>query len=163
MKRPPLYILAGGLGTRLRSVTGENIPKPMVEVFGKPFLYWLLKHYVNQGFSDITLCTGYKAEMIEDYEWPAPVKYLKDDGVLKGWARITETNIWVINGDTYIPQPLPYVDYYSCVLSCGDIDAGAQYIAHSPIHITPCYAFYDIGTPEGLEKFKEDEDFSHAL
>lgn len=57
-------ILAGGLGTRLRSVVGEQ-PKVLAEVNGQPFLALLLRHLENFGFRRVVLCTGYKAEEVE--------------------------------------------------------------------------------------------------
>ncbi len=65
----PLLILAGGLGSRLRSVTGDQVPKPMVDVLGKPFLYWLIKDLTNQGVRRIWLSVGYQRTRITSYPW----------------------------------------------------------------------------------------------
>jgi len=46
-------ILAGGLGTRLRNVI-KDIPKPMAEVGGKPFLEYLIKYLNDQGMKRIS-------------------------------------------------------------------------------------------------------------
>lgn len=59
-------IPAGGKGTRLRPYT-EEIPKPLVEVAGKPLLYYTLKTLEKLKVKDIILVNGYKAEMIEEY------------------------------------------------------------------------------------------------
>lgn len=57
-------ILAGGLGTRLRSVVSDR-PKPLAEVNGRPFITYLLEQLINSGLKRVVLCTGYKGEMIE--------------------------------------------------------------------------------------------------
>ncbi len=59
-------ILCGGKGTRLREYT-ENIPKPLVEIGGKPIIWHLMKIYANYGFKDFILCLGYKGEIIKEY------------------------------------------------------------------------------------------------
>ena len=59
-------ILAGGLGTRLRSVA-PNVPKPMADVNGRPFLCFLLDCLLPQGVSKAILSVGYKHETIRDY------------------------------------------------------------------------------------------------
>jgi len=64
----PAIILAGGLGTRLRSVESER-PKPMVEIFHKPFLHWLILSLQNVGFDHFIFSMGYKATYIENYSW----------------------------------------------------------------------------------------------
>ena len=61
-----VVILCGGLGTRLREET-EFIPKPMVEIGGKPILWHIMKIYAYYGFREFILCLGYKGEMIKDY------------------------------------------------------------------------------------------------
>ncbi|HEY2772077.1 MAG TPA: sugar phosphate nucleotidyltransferase [Solirubrobacteraceae bacterium] len=70
---PRVVILCGGRGTRL---TGQNgaIPKPLVEIGGRPILWHVIQIYLAQGFTRFLLLTGYKAELIErfvdDERWP---------------------------------------------------------------------------------------------
>ena len=64
-----LLILAGGLGSRLRSVTRDKVAKPMVDVLGRPFLYWVIEDLVLQGFRQIWLSLGHKGETITAYPW----------------------------------------------------------------------------------------------
>lgn len=59
-------IPAGGKGTRLRPYT-EEVPKPLVEVAGKPLLYYTLETLKRLKVRDIILVNGYKAHMIEEY------------------------------------------------------------------------------------------------
>ena len=59
-------ISCGGQGTRLREYT-EVIPKPMVEVGGRPILWHIMKIYSHYGFKDFTLCLGYKGDTIRNY------------------------------------------------------------------------------------------------
>lgn len=61
-----VVILAGGLGSRLGHVT-ELIPKPMVEIGGKPIIWHIMKIYAHQGFNDFIIALGYKANVIKDY------------------------------------------------------------------------------------------------
>lgn len=61
-----VVILAGGLGSRLGHVT-ELIPKPMVEVGGKPILWHIMKIYSYFGYNEFVLALGYKANVIKDY------------------------------------------------------------------------------------------------
>jgi len=75
-KKPPVVILCGGRGTRLRERTRE-IPKPLVEIGGEPIVGHVIELYAAQGFSRFLLATGYKGEMIARYAaaraWPADV------------------------------------------------------------------------------------------
>lgn len=61
-----VVILAGGLGTRLSEET-KLIPKPMVEIGGKPILWHIMKIYSHYGFNDFIILTGYKSHIIKDY------------------------------------------------------------------------------------------------
>jgi glucose-1-phosphate cytidylyltransferase len=71
---PCVVILCGGRGTRLQERT-RSIPKPLVEIGGRPILWHVMQIYLAQGFRRFVLCTGYKEEMIEDFAssepWPA--------------------------------------------------------------------------------------------
>ena len=59
-------ILCGGFGTRLGTET-QKIPKPMIQINGKPLVEWIIKTYVKYGFEDFILLTGYKHKVIESY------------------------------------------------------------------------------------------------
>ena len=59
-------ILAGGLGTRLRSVVAD-VPKCMAPVAGKPFLYYVIGHLKKEGITDFIFSVGYKSESIIDF------------------------------------------------------------------------------------------------
>lgn len=105
-------ILAGGMGTRLKSVTGE-LPKPMVDVGGIPFLYRLMKRLESQGCSRIVLSLCYRADfIIEQVTKDMPVKCIVDfaveelpldtGGAIKLASKfITKSQFIVLNGDTY--------------------------------------------------------------
>ena len=49
----PCLILAGGLGTRLRPVLGEAMPKALASIDGEPFLSWMLRWLSQQGVTDV--------------------------------------------------------------------------------------------------------------
>ena len=61
-----VVILAGGMGTRLAEET-DIIPKPMVEIGGKPILWHIMKHYAYFGFNEFIIALGYKQELIKDF------------------------------------------------------------------------------------------------
>jgi len=61
-----VVIFAGGLGTRMREET-EFKPKPMVEIGGIPILVHLIEIFARQGFTDIIVLAGYKAQYIKSY------------------------------------------------------------------------------------------------
>ena len=59
-------ILCGGLGTRLGKIT-KQLPKPMVDVSGKPFLEHLLIQLKKNGIKKVLLLVGYRSEVIKKY------------------------------------------------------------------------------------------------
>jgi glucose-1-phosphate cytidylyltransferase len=62
----PVFVLCGGLGTRLREET-EVRPKPMVPVGNRPILWHIMRTYSHYGFRRFILCLGYKADIIKAY------------------------------------------------------------------------------------------------
>jgi glucose-1-phosphate cytidylyltransferase len=61
-----VVILCGGKGTRLKERT-ESIPKPLIEIGGRPILWHIMKIYAAHGFDDFVLCLGYKGQAIKEY------------------------------------------------------------------------------------------------
>jgi len=59
-----VVILAGGLGTRLSEET-NLVPKPMVEIGGRPILWHIMKIYSFFGFNEFIILTGYKSHIIK--------------------------------------------------------------------------------------------------
>jgi len=105
-------ILAGGRGTRLKSVTGD-LPKPMIDVCEMPFLYRLMKRLESQGCSRIVLSLCYRADYIidrikADNPVGCPVGFavesqpLGTGGAIKLASKsIGAEKFVVLNGDTY--------------------------------------------------------------
>ena len=105
-------LLAGGLGTRLRSVVSDR-PKPMALIQDKPFLEYVVMELRRQGVDRIIFAVGYKGEMVEAYfgdgrAWGLSVCYayekelLGTAGAIKNAARfLKEEETLVLNGDTF--------------------------------------------------------------
>jgi glucose-1-phosphate cytidylyltransferase len=70
---PTVAILCGGRGTRLRERT-ESLPKPLVEIGGRPILWHVMQIYASHGCRRFVLCTGYLGEMVAEFAaaepWP---------------------------------------------------------------------------------------------
>lgn len=62
----PVFILAGGLGTRISEETHLK-PKPMIELGDVPILVHLMRYYYSFGFNDFVICAGYRAWEIKNY------------------------------------------------------------------------------------------------
>jgi glucose-1-phosphate cytidylyltransferase len=73
MGKPPVVILCGGRGTRLRERT-ESVPKALVEIGGRPILWHVIQIYAAQGFERFLLATGYMGEAVAEFaaaeRWP---------------------------------------------------------------------------------------------
>ncbi len=105
----PAFILAGGFGTRLRSVVGE-LPKILAPIHGRPFLHYLLEQLASAGLRDVTLCTGYRADLVEETLGtsfgPMALRYQRETtplgtgGALRA-ACAGRGTILAVNGDSY--------------------------------------------------------------
>jgi D-glycero-alpha-D-manno-heptose 1-phosphate guanylyltransferase len=104
-------VLAGGLGTRLRSVISE-IPKPMAPINNRPFLEYILDFLNNQDVNRVILSVGYKWEVIKEHFgnkykdieliYNVEKERLGTGGAIKDSLKfINETEVYVLNGDTY--------------------------------------------------------------
>ncbi len=116
-------ILAGGAGTRLRPVL-EQLNKPMAPVAGRPFLEYLLLQLKKHEIDEVTLCVGYKANLIQSYfgtgdRWGMQVSYsyetdfLGTAGALKlAEDLIHEEVFFVMNGDSLFDIELRKLMHY---------------------------------------------------
>ncbi len=113
-----VVILAGGLGTRLRSVVNE-VPKCMAPIAGKPFLWYLLKYLSRFEVSKVVLSVGYLREVV--CKWIDEVKevfpfefdYAIEDtplgtggGIKLALGKTSDSNVAVLNGDTFFDVDL---------------------------------------------------------
>jgi D-glycero-alpha-D-manno-heptose 1-phosphate guanylyltransferase len=105
-------VLAGGFGTRLRSVV-TDVPKPMARVAGRPFLELLLAHLARNGFARVVLSVGYLAKTIHDHfggawrgleiDYAVESEPLGTGGAIRAaLARCDGDHAYVFNGDTYL-------------------------------------------------------------
>ena len=61
-----VVLLAGGFGTRFSEYT-ESIPKPMVQIGGRPILWHIMQHFADSGHKDFYIALGYKAQIVKEY------------------------------------------------------------------------------------------------
>jgi len=110
-------ILAGGLGTRLRSVISD-VPKVLAPVHGRPFLACLLDQLADAGLTHAVLCTGYRADLIEaafggsyrslTLEYSRESEPLGTGGALRLAAdKARSQTILAMNGDSFIDADFP--------------------------------------------------------
>lgn len=79
----PVFLMAGGFGTRLRPLT-NNCPKPMLKVGDKPILEQILLNFVEAGFHRFYISTHYMPEVIRDHfgngeKWGVSIQYVHED------------------------------------------------------------------------------------
>lgn len=113
-----VIILAGGLGTRLRSVVSE-VPKCMAPVSGKPFLWYLLKYLTRYDVNRVILSVGYLREVIFKWidevkgEFPFEFDYAVEEeplgtggGIKLAMSKVKGDEAVILNGDTFFDVDL---------------------------------------------------------
>ena len=116
-----VIILAGGFGTRLQSVV-HDVPKPMADINGTPFLELLMANMLQYGASEFILCVSYMRDKIINYFGDdfrgVPVKYSIENEPLGTGGAIKQAfdlfsldEAMVINGDSYIK--MNYAEFYA--------------------------------------------------
>ena len=112
---PEVVILCGGYGTRARIIS-KNLPKALLPIQNKPFLYWVLKNLENQGVKKVFLCVGYKAYLIKNFVKKNRNKFrlkiicstensdnlLGTGGAIKKILKKLNSYFFVMNGDTFL-------------------------------------------------------------
>lgn len=110
----PVVILAGGLATRLRPVT-EKIPKALVEIGDKPFIYHQMRLLHSHGVRRVIISAWYRGDMIRDYvgdgrQFDMEVDYVFDGdtplgtgGAIRKALPFLTSPFFVLYGDSYLP------------------------------------------------------------
>lgn len=142
-------ILAGGMGTRLRSVVSE-LPKCMAPVAGKPFLHYIVSSLETFGFDHIIFSLGYKHECIEEWiaslQCSAQIDFVVEEeplgtggGVRYALSKAREEDVFVLNGDTFFD--VDCADMLALHRSAG----AAATIALRPMHDFDRYGTVTLG------------------
>ena len=114
-------VLAGGLGTRLRSVV-HDIPKCMAPVAGEPFLGYVLDWLSRYGITRVVLSVGYLKESIMEWisgqDYPFEIDYAVEEtplgtggGIKLALSKCRERKVIVVNGDTFFPVDLDAIPF----------------------------------------------------
>jgi D-glycero-alpha-D-manno-heptose 1-phosphate guanylyltransferase len=115
-------VLAGGLGTRLRSAL-PDLPKCMAPIAGRPFIAYLIDHYAKLGITKFTVSLGYKHEVVEAYlrahYEPSLIQYsveqepLGTGGAIKrAISHSTQPSLLILNGDTFFDIDLQQISAF---------------------------------------------------
>ncbi|OUR92450.1 alcohol dehydrogenase [Gammaproteobacteria bacterium 42_54_T18] len=142
----PVFLMAGGFGTRLRPLT-DNCPKPLLKVGNKPILETVLLSFVRAGFHDFYISTHFLPEMIRNYfgngdKWGISISYVHESKPLgTGGALgllpkdLPNIPVIVMNGDV-----LTKVDFEKMLAAHNQSDANA----------TMCVREYETQIPFGV-------------
>jgi len=117
-----VVLMAGGLGTRLHPIT-QSIPKPMIEVGGKPILQTIVESLVGQGFWRLIISVGYRADDIVEYfgdgsRFGAEIMYLNEHSALGTAGALSlikerpDSPLLVMNADIITTANLGEVVYF---------------------------------------------------
>jgi len=155
-------ILAGGAGTRLRTVVSDR-QKVIAEVNGRPFLAYLLDQLAAAGIGRTVLCTGHLAEQVQaalGERWGGmAVEYSRESsplgtgGALRlAASRVTTRDVLALNGDSY------------CDVDLSDVLADYRSHARHPLLVlshqddTSRFGRVDIGPDDSITAFREKEE-----
>jgi len=134
-------ILAGGLGTRLHPLT-LTTPKPMVPIYNKPFLAYILELLKKNGITEVVLLVGYLHEKIEEYfkdgkDYAISIRYsvapveAATGTRVKHALPLLDKNFLLLYADNYWPLHLPtLIDFYK------KVKTKASVVVHHNIHDT---------------------------
>ena len=166
-------ILAGGLGTRLRSVV-PDLPKCMAPVGGKPFLYYIIAHFQKEGIRNFIFSVGYKSENIinfvnkefrhagrqasDNFHFSIEEKPLGTGGAIKLSGGIaSDHNILVCNGDTLFKIDLQKLSNFhlqhnaDCTLCL------------KPMNNIERYGVVEMNNDASIKSFKEKQFYEAGL
>jgi glucose-1-phosphate cytidylyltransferase len=126
-----VVILCGGRGTRLQEHT-HAIPKPLVEIGGRPILWHVMEIYACQGIRRFVLCLGYKGELIEEFvascDWPSGTEV-----VCVPTGLDTQTGGRVKLAAEHLPDTMFHVTYADGVADIDLAQLGSYHAGHGKL------------------------------
>ena len=160
-------ILAGGLGTRLRSVVAD-LPKCMAPVNGIPFLHFVIEYLQKQGIEGFIFSLGYKSESIIEYldeqyptlnkQYAIEAEPLGTGGAIKLACKLaTGDNVFILNGDTMFRIDAEWVSAFhhsngaDCTLSL------------KPMENFDRYGVVDLNEDSSIASFNEKKYYDRGL
>jgi D-glycero-alpha-D-manno-heptose 1-phosphate guanylyltransferase len=160
-------ILAGGLGTRLRSAV-PDLPKCMAPVAGKPFLAFVIDQFRKQGIEKFIFSLGYKHEVIQafldkDYAVLKKQYVIENEPLGTGGAiqlacrKATEENVLILNGDTLftinVAQLAAFHDEHKAHCT----------LALKPMQLFDRYGVVELHENGAVKSFKEKQFYESGL
>ena len=150
-----VVLMVGGLGKRLRPLT-ENTPKPMLKVGGKPILQTIVEGFSKHGFTNITMCLGYKSSVIRDFfqdgsRFGVNIDYIVEDkrmgtaGALTLLKKRPDKSFFVMNGD---------------LLTKVNFEKMLDFHESNNSKATMCVREYEIEVPYGVVTINDENIYS---
>ncbi len=143
----PVFIMAGGFGTRLRPLT-DTCPKPMLKIGNKPILETLIRSFIKAGFINFYISTHYMPEQIQEHfgdgtELGISITYVHEDSPLG-----TGGALGLLPDD--LPQGLPLIMINGDVLTKVDFQRLLEFHVENDADATMCVREYDYQIPYGV-------------
>lgn len=143
----PVFIMAGGFGTRLRPLT-DNCPKPMLKLGEKPILEIVIRSFIKAGFVNFYISTHYMPEQIRQHfgtgsELGVNITYVHEDSPLG-----TGGALGLLPDD--IPKDLPLIMMNGDVLTKVDFQRLLEFHNETGADATMCVREYDYQIPYGV-------------
>ncbi|MBM6551055.1 nucleotidyltransferase family protein [Marinomonas ostreistagni] len=143
----PIFIMAGGFGTRLKPLT-DNCPKPMLKVGDKPILETVIKSFIKAGFSNFYISTHYMPEQIHGHfkdgeDLGVSITYVHEDKPLG-----TGGALGLLPGS--MPKDLPLIMINGDVLTNVNFERLLKFHEDNNADATMCVREYDYQIPYGV-------------
>lgn len=160
-------ILAGGLGTRLRSVISE-VPKCMAPVAGKPFLVYIIGYLQKEGVNKFIFSVGYKSENIIHFinsqfsninsQFSIEEEPLGTGGAIKyACLKAIEKSVIILNGDTLFSIN---INRLSAFHDSHDADCS---LSLKPMYNFDRYGVVELNSDNSISSFKEKQPYKSGL
>jgi dTDP-glucose pyrophosphorylase len=143
----PVFIMAGGFGTRLRPLT-DTCPKPMLKIGNKPILETVIRSFIKAGFVNFYISTHYMPEQIEQHfgdgsDLGVSIRYVYEDSPLG-----TGGALGLLPAD--LPKELPLIMMNGDVLTKVDFQRLLEFHTENQADATMCVREYDYQIPYGV-------------